>query len=101
MKIEYKVENNKYLNIKQLLKEYYLMSDRLILKLSKTELLKVQLHEKTGGVESWPTSSILLESNNDNGRVHISQQYNVLNTELEEEQKVLNKTLKKIKTSKK
>lgn len=75
--------------------------DSLILKLSKTELLKVQLHEKTGGVESWPTSSILLESNNDNGRVHISQQYNVLNTELEEEQKVLNKTLKKIKTSKK
>lgn len=37
MKIEYKVENNKYLNIKQLLKEYYLMSDRLILKLKNSK----------------------------------------------------------------
>ena len=61
--------------------------DKLILKLSKTELLKVQLHEQTGGIKSWPTSSILLESNNHNSRMHRSHQYNVPNTELEEEKK--------------
>lgn len=68
--------------------------DKLILKLSKTELLKVQLHEQTGSSKSWPTSSILLESNNYNSRMHSSHQYNVTNTELEEEKKVLNKCIK-------
>ena len=71
--------------------------DKLILKLSKTELLKVQLHEQTGGSKSWPTSSILLESNNYNSRMHRSQQYNVPNTELEEENKVLNQCIKTLK----
>lgn len=71
--------------------------DKLILKLSKTELLKVQLHEQTGGSKSWPTSSILLESNNHNSRMHRSQQYNVPNTELEEENKVLNQCIKTLK----
>lgn len=71
--------------------------DKLILKLSKTELLKVQLHEQTGGSKSWPTSSILLESNNYNGRMHRSQQYNVANTELTEEKKILNKCIRTLK----
>ncbi len=71
--------------------------DKLILKLSKTELLKVQLHEQTGGIKTWPTSSILLESNNHNSRMHRSQQYNIPNTELEEEKKVLNQCIKTLK----
>lgn len=71
--------------------------DKLILKLSKTALLKVQLHEQTGGIKSWPTSSILLESNNHNSRMHRSQQYNIPNTELEEEKKVLNQCIKTLK----
>lgn len=71
--------------------------DKLILKLSKTELLKVQLHEQTSGSKSWPTSSILLESNNYNTRMHRSQQYNVSNTELERENKVLNQCIKTLK----
>lgn len=71
--------------------------DKLILKLSKTELLKVQLHEQTGGSKSYPTSSILLESDNYSSRMHRSQQYNVSNTELEEENKVLNQCIKTLK----
>lgn len=71
--------------------------DKLILKLSKTELLKVQLHEQTGGCKSWPTSSILLESNNSNNRMHKSQQYNVANTELTDEKKILNKCIRSLK----
>lgn len=71
--------------------------DKLILKLSKTKLLKVQLHEQIGGTKSYPTSSILLESNNHNSRMHKSQQYNVPNTELEEEKKVLNQCVKTLK----
>lgn len=67
--------------------------DKLILKLSKTELLKVQLEQK-GGSKLLPTRPILLESNNYNSRMHRSQQYNVSNTELEEEKKVLNKCIK-------
>lgn len=71
--------------------------DKLILKLRKTELLKVQLHEQTGGCKSYPTSSILLESNNYDGRMHRSQQYNVANTELSDENKVLNKCIRALK----
>jgi len=70
--------------------------DKLILKLSKTELLKVQLHEQTGGSQSWPTSSILLESNNHNSRMHMSQQYTVDNTELLQENAELDNCVKKI-----
>ena len=71
--------------------------DKLILKLSKTELLKVQLHEQIVEIKSWPTSTILLESNNHNSRMHRSQQYNVPNSELEEENKVLNQCIKTLK----
>ena len=35
MKLEYKIKNNKYTNIKQILKEEFHMSDRLIIKLKK------------------------------------------------------------------
>ena len=44
MKLEYIVKTNNYLNIKQLLKEYYLMSDRLILKLKNHK--QIYLNEK-------------------------------------------------------
>ncbi|MCM1370807.1 MAG: hypothetical protein NC181_02810 [Clostridium sp.] len=71
--------------------------DKLILKLSKTELLKIQLHETTGGCKSWPTGSVLLESNNYNGRVHLSKQYTVTNTELTKEKRTLNKCIKTLK----
>lgn len=65
--------------------------DELILKLSKTELLKVKFYESGGICSSYPTRSILLEKNYTNGRVHISEQYTPFNNGLEEEQKVLSK----------
>lgn len=70
--------------------------DKLILKLSKTGLLKVQLHEQTGSSQSWPTSSILLESNNHNSRMHMSQQYTVDNTELLQENTELDNCVKSL-----
>ena len=81
-------------NLDNFSKKDLLELDKLILKLRKTELLKVQLHEALGGTKSWPTSSILLESNNSAGRMHESQQYNVANTELSDEKKVLNKCIR-------
>lgn len=84
-------------NLDNFSKKDLLELDKLILKLRKTELLKVQLHEQTGVSKSWPTSSILLESNNYNGRMHRSQQYNVANTELSDEKKVLNKCIRTLK----
>lgn len=84
-------------NIADFDKKDLLKLDELILKLSKTKLLKVQLHESTGGVKSWTTSSILLESNNYSSRMHMSQQYTADNTELEEEEKVLNQCIKTLK----
>lgn len=71
--------------------------DKLILKLSKTGLLKVKLHEKMGDRISWPTGSILLETNNYSGRAHESLQYNVPNAELEKEKKVLTQCVKALK----
>lgn len=71
--------------------------DKLILKLSKTELLKVQLHEQTGSTIITPTESILLESNVYNDRLHSSQQYTADNTELTVEKKILNKCIRKMK----
>ena len=84
-------------NLDNFSKKDLLELDKLILKLWKTELLKVQLHEHTGGSKSWPTSSILLESNNFNSRMHRSQQYTVANTELSDEKKVLNKCIRALK----
>ena len=71
--------------------------DTLIFKLRETELLKVQLHEQTGGCKSYPTSSILLESNNSSSRMHTSRQYTVANTELSGEKKALNKWIRALK----
>lgn len=68
--------------------------DKLILKLSRTSLLKVQLHEQTGGSESYPTESILLDCNYYDGRMHKSTQYNVDNTELSFENNILKKLVK-------
>lgn len=75
--------------------------DKLILKLSKTELLKVQFYENISLSKSWPTSSILLESNNYDSRVHISEQYTTDNAELLKEQKVLNKCVKNLTSKRK
>lgn len=71
--------------------------DKLILKLSKTELLKVQLHEHTCRCKSLHTNSILLESDNSSSRMHLSEQYNVANTELTEEKKILDKCIRTLK----
>lgn len=71
--------------------------DKLILKLRKTELLKVQLYEQTAGSKSRSTNSILLESNNSNDRMHCSKQYNVTNNELTNEKKILNKCIRTLK----
>ena len=67
---------------------------KLILKLSRTSLLKVQLHEQTGGIKSYPTRSILLDYNYYDGRMHESTQYNVDNTELSTENGILKKLVK-------
>ena len=71
--------------------------DKLILNLSNTELLKVQLFEQMGGCKTWPTASILLESNNSNGRVHISEQYNVGNSGLAAEESILKECVRTLK----
>ena len=71
--------------------------DKLICQLHKTQLLKVQLHEKLGGSKSYPTGSILLESINYSSRVHISEQYNVGNGELAEEESVLKECVRTLK----
>ncbi len=71
--------------------------DELILKLEKTQLLKVQLYEQSNNLKSFPTNSILLKSNNYNGRIHKSQQYTVDNTELLDEHKELNQYVKTLK----
>lgn len=65
--------------------------DDLILKLRKTQLLKVQLYDSTSEFKSHTTGSILLESNNSNINMHTSHQYTKDNTELLEEQKILTK----------
>lgn len=75
--------------------------DELILKLRKTQLLKVQLHESCSESKSCPTRSILLESNNDSGRMHRFHQYTVENTELLDEYKVLNQCVKSLKLKRK
>lgn len=68
--------------------------DELILKLRKTQLLKVRLYETIDSSKSWPTNSILLESNNYKSRMHLSQQFTADNTELLGEQKILNKCVR-------
>lgn len=70
--------------------------DELILKLRKTQLLKVQLHECIYGEKTCSSNSILLESINYSNRIHSSQQYTVDNTELLGEQKVLDQCVKSL-----
>lgn len=71
--------------------------DKLILKLSKAELLKVQLHEQISNVKSYPSESILLEETNSDARVHESEQYNVCNGELLIENSILKRLVKDLK----
>lgn len=71
--------------------------DKLILKLSKTELLKVQLCEYINKSATFPASSILLKASVYESKVYRSQQYNVANTELTEEKKILNKCIRNLK----
>ena len=68
--------------------------DRAILKLSKTELLKVHLRDDTGVTKSYPTGSILLDYSYNSIQMRISEQANVGNGELMEEKKSLNKVLR-------
>lgn len=68
--------------------------DKLIIKLSRTVLLKVQLHEQTVGIKNYPTESILLDYNYRDSRMHKSTQYNVYNTELSAENSILKKLVK-------
>ena len=63
------------------------------LKLSKTELLKIQLNDQIIINNSRPTQSILLDYNHLN-RIHKSTQYNVDNTELSTENGILKKLVK-------
>ena len=71
--------------------------DELILKLRKTELLKVTLDEQITNAKSYPTSSILIEANNIAGRMHISEQYTVRNSGLDKERTELNKCIRRLK----
>jgi hypothetical protein len=68
--------------------------DKLIIKLSRTNLLKVQLHEQTDVSKSNPTRSILLDYNYHIGKMHKSTQYNVDNTGLSIENSILKKLVK-------
>lgn len=44
MKLEFKINENKYFNVKEVLKEYFEISDRLLVKLKKNQ--KIQLNGK-------------------------------------------------------
>ena len=41
MKLEFKIENNKYFNIKEVLKQYYCISERLLVKLKKNKKISL------------------------------------------------------------
>ena len=68
--------------------------DKLILKLRRTELLKVRLHRRTGVSKTSPTGSILLDYNYSGDSMHKSIQYNVDNTALSVENSILKKLIK-------
>ncbi len=88
-------------NLHKFNREDLMELDKLIVMLRNTELLKVQLHEQIGGSKFWPTSSILLESNSFDSRMHSSKQYNVTNATLSNEKKVLNERIKVLKKQQK
>ena len=67
--------------------------DKLILQLSRTELLKVKLHEGIFNRYYTPSDGILLKDDKLCGRVHISKQFTVDNTELTSEDENLKKVL--------
>lgn len=71
MQLTYIVQNNKYLNVKHLLKEYYLMSDRLILKLknSKQIYLNGQPVYVTASLNLNDTVLINLDFEEDNSNI--------------------------------
>lgn len=71
--------------------------NKLILKLSNTELLKVKLLETHGICKCMPTNSILLDTNISHNRLHLSSLYNVYNTRLSKERKILNKSIREAK----
>jgi len=71
--------------------------DKLILKLSKTDLLKVQLYEEADNWEYRTPDSILLNSLNYSRIIHISKQYNVANNELTREKRILNNCIRNLK----
>ena len=67
--------------------------DKLILQLSRTELLKVKLHEGIFNRYYTPSDGILLKDDKLCGRVHTSKQFTVDNTELTSEDENLKKVL--------
>lgn len=76
-------------NIDKFTEKDLLELDKLIVKLRKTELLKIRLMEYYGGCKSWPTSTSLLECDNTSDGMQISNQYNVSNMGLSSENKTL------------
>lgn len=74
--------------------------NKLILKLSNTELLKVKLLETLGIDRSYyPTKSILLDAYINAGRLHLSSLYNTYNTRLSDEKKILNQSIREAKNN--
>lgn len=69
--------------------------DKVILALSKTELLKVHLRDSTGVSKVYPTGSVLLDWRYYSSQMRLSEQYTVGNGELREEKKSLYKVLSK------
>lgn len=81
----------------ELTKTDLLELDKVILELSKTELLKVRLSDSTAVSKMSPSGSILLDDYYQSSQMRISEQYNVANGELMEEKKTLNKVLRQFK----
>lgn len=84
-------------NIDDFDKKDLLSMDKLIYSLRETELLKVELHEKTSNSISYPTNSVLLDGYCSRGKLHLSQQFTVSNTGLSDENKVLRKCIRDFK----
>ena len=95
--ILYQLINFREKNINELSKFDLRDLDLLILKLSKSELLKVKLIDNNTSVRTLPAESILLESNNKASGFHASEQFTLENNSLCSEGNILKNCIKPLK----
>ena len=84
-------------HINEFTKSDLLELDKVILTLSKNELLKVHLRDDIGFAMTIPSGSILLDGRYNGSQMRISEQYNVDNGKLIKEERYLNRILKQFK----